>query len=269
MALIEIFSSTFMLRALISGLFVGALLAALGVFTTLRRMSFFGEGIAHASLAGIAIGLLSGFAPLPIAVIWGLLIALLIYLLEEKSVISSDSLIGIFFTSSMAFGVILIGFIPGYQPELLSFLFGNILTIQNSDVLLITILCTVGLAWLSVAQRQLAYLSFSEESAIVGGISKTAFLLPFYLLTSVAIVLGVKILGIILVSALMIIPAATSRNMTHSFRGYVIGSIVIAELSVFLGLIASYSLDLPSGATIVLTGSSLFLFSLFSKALTS
>lgn len=269
MALFEIFSAPFMQRALISGLFVGALLAALGVITTLRRMSFFGEGVAHASLAGIAIGLLTGFAPLPVAVIWGILIALLIYLLEEKGTISSDSLIGIFFTSSMALGIILIGFIPGYQPELLSFLFGNILTIQSSDVTLIAILSTVGLTWLYVSQKKLAYLSFSEESAIVGGISRTAYLLPFYLLTAIAIVLGVKILGIILVSALMIIPAATSRNMTRSFRAYVIGSIVIAELSILLGLIISYSLDLPSGATIVLTASGCFLFSLFSKALSN
>ncbi|MFH1632008.1 MAG: metal ABC transporter permease, partial [bacterium] len=133
----ELLTYPFMQRALIAGAILGVLLASLGVLATLRKMAFFGEGVAHASLAGIAIAVLAGFTPLPFAIAWAVLIAVIIYTLERATKLPSDTLIGILFTASMALGVILIGQTQGYQPELLSFLFGSILTIKSIDLIII------------------------------------------------------------------------------------------------------------------------------------
>ncbi len=254
MEFFDLFQLPFMQRAFIAGIFLGALLAFLGVFATLRKMAFFGEGIAHASLAGISIAILAGLSPLPIAIAWSMFIGLLIFLLERRTRLSSDTLIGILFTSSMALGVVLMSFTSGYQPELLSFLFGNILGVRPTDLLIIAVATIIILSWLLHSLRELTYLSLNEESARVSGIRVETKTLMLYMSLSVATVLGVKILGIILVSALLIIPPATSRLLTNTFRTYMIGSVIVSELAIIGGLLSSYWLDIPSGAAIVLVG---------------
>jgi zinc transport system permease protein len=254
----EILSLPFMQRALIAGIALGALLASLGVLATLRKMSFFGEGIAHASLAGIAIAIFAGLAPLPIGIVWAILIAILIYFFEQKTDLASDALIGIFFTASMAIGVIIMQFTPGYQPELLSFLFGNILSITPQDLTIIVSISILILLWFAAALKPLTYLALSEESAVASGISKMRYNLTFYIALAIATVLGVKILGIVLVSAMIVLPPATARLLTTSFKSYVGTSIIISEIMIITGLILSYIYDLPSGATIVLSGTALF-----------
>ncbi len=256
--LLEMLSYPFMQRALLSGLVLGALLASLGVFVTLRRMAFFGDGIAHASLAGIAIAILAGVSPLPVALAWAVAIALLVYRLERNARIPSDSLIGIFFTASMALGVMLMRFTRGYQPDLVSYLFGNILSIRTSDVLLILLLSAAILFWLFLSIRPLTFLSIAEDSAAVRGIPVRFHTIILYVSLAMATVLGVKILGIVLVSALLILPSATSRLLTQSFKQYFIFSLIIAELAVFIGLSASFLFDLPSGAAVVLAGTGMF-----------
>ena len=259
MTALELLQYPFMQRALLAGLMLGVLLASLGVFVMLRRMACFGEGIAHASLAGIAIAVVAGLSPLPVAMIYALIIGLFIYWLERYTRLSSDAAIGILFTASMALGVVLMSFTSGYQPELLSFLFGSILSVRTLDLILIASVSAVTLFWLFKNIKQLTYMSLNEESATVSGVKTHIHVPVLYALLSVATVLGVKILGIILVSALLILPPATSRLLTASFKGYVIGSIIVAEAAIILGLISSLVFDLPSGATIVLAGSVLFL----------
>lgn len=258
MEFLELFTLPFMQRALIGGSVLGLLLACLGVFSTLRKMAFFGEGIAHASLAGIAIALLLGLTPLPVAILWAIFIAVSIFLLERFTKLPSDTLIGILFTSSMAFGVLLMSFTNGYQPELLSFLFGSILAVRTIDIIIMILATAIILIWLLRSLRQLTYLSLNEDSARVSGIHVDLQTLFFYVSLAVATVLGVKILGIILVSALLIIPPATSRILTKSFRDYLIVSIILIEMSIIGGLIASYIFDIPSGATIVLLSTVFF-----------
>lgn len=264
----DILLHPFMIRALLSGAILAALLASLGIFVTLRKMAFFGDGIAHASLAGIAIAVLGGWAPLPVALAWAAAIALIIWRLERQTRLSSDTMIGIFFTASMALGVILMSFTRGFQPELVSYLFGSILAIRNGDVVITAALAAIILTWLTLSFRQLTYLSLAEESAVVRGVPAGLQTAVLYVSLSVAVVLGVKVLGIVLVSALLILPPAASRMLTSSFRGYFFGSIVLAELMVLVGLVISYTRDLPSGATIILVGTATFALSALLRTFT-
>ena len=259
MTTLDLFTYAFMQRAFIAGALLGLLLASLGVIASLRRMTFFGEGIAHASLAGIAIAVLFGWAPLPIAILWAILVATIIFFLERSTKLPTDTLIGMLFTASMAFGIILIHFLPGYQPELLTYLFGSILAIGTQDVWITAILTIVILGWFFPSLKGLTFASLSEESAQVTGIDVGKQTYLFYIALAVTTVLGVKILGIILVPALLVLPTATSRVLANSFKNYVIGSILFAECFIIAGLIFSYLLDLPSGATIVLVGTLTFL----------
>ena len=257
-AVLALFHFPFMQRAIIAGAFLGILFACLGVLATLRKMTFFGEGVAHASLAGIAIAILAGVAPLPFAMAWAVIIAIVIFFLERSTKLASDTVIGILFTASMALGVILMNFSHGFQPELLSFLFGSILAIQTIDLIVIGVTSTIILAWFFTYLRQLTFLSLNQEGAYVAGVPVIIQTLMFYIALAISTVLGVKILGIILVSALLVLPAATSRMLAGTFRSYLIIAIVVAELIIFSGLAVSFYLDLPSGATIVLVGTGLF-----------
>jgi len=257
--ILDPFQFPFMQRALFSGIFIGALLAFLGVFVILRKMSFFGDGIAHASLAGIAIGILTSLNPLITALVFSVTIAVIMYFVERKTTISSDAIIGIFFTTSMALGVLLISFQSGYKPELISFLFGNILSITSSELLYTVIVAVFVLATLATKYRDFALLVFDRESAYISGINVVVLELFLYIALAISIVLGVKLLGIVLVSALLIIPASTAKLISKSFKNLITNSLLFSVAAVVIGLTISYYLDIPSGATIVLTGTGLFI----------
>jgi zinc transport system permease protein len=158
----------------------------------------------------------------------------------------------------MALGVLLMSLTRGYQPELLSYLFGSILTIRSLDVLVLLAASAVILFWFWRSLRALLFLSLSEDSARVFGISVSWQTFFFYLALALATVLGVKMLGIILVSALLVLPPATARLMSTSFRSYVVFSIFFSELSVILGILFSFLFDIPTGAAIVLVGAAIF-----------
>ncbi|MBI2551421.1 metal ABC transporter permease [Candidatus Uhrbacteria bacterium] len=257
----------FMQRALLSGILLAGCLAALGVFATVRRLSFFGEGIAHASLAGIALALLAGLAPLPVALAWALCFGYGIYQLERRTDIASDTLIGILFTSSLALGVILMRYTKGYQPELVSYLFGSILSVRWSDIILLAVCALVTAWWLHRFTRALILSSLNEDMAQISGVRLEPLRLSLYLALSITVVLGVKVLGVVLVSALLILPPATARVISKSFQQFQWRSVFLAEATVLIGMVASYKLDWPTGATIVLTGSLFFFFltALFGK----
>jgi len=265
----EMLSQPFMQRAFLAGILLSVLLATLGIFVTLRKMAFFGDGIAHSSLAGIAIALLFGLAPLPTALVWAVAVAVSIHLLERSTRLPSDTLIGIFFTASMALGVVLMSFTHGYQPELMTYLFGSILAVRPEDLLLIGGVGTAILIWVGLSFRQLTYASLAPESAAVSGIFVNGVSLALYVALAVATVLGVKILGIVLVSALLVLPPATSRMLTSTFRGYVIGAITVSVFTAVIGLSASYLYDLPSGAAIILVGAVTFFLAAVSRKFSS
>lgn len=258
----QMLSEPFMQRALIAGVFVSMLLAVLGVFVLIKRMTFFGDGVAHASLAGIAIGLLAGVEPLLIAILFAVGIALAMYFLEKRSALSTDVVIGIFFTTSLALGVLLLSWQSSYQPDLISFLFGNILAITQGDAAMIVIVATALLIIITFFARKLSLLVIDEEQAKLQGIKTQALMIFLYIALAVAIVLAVKLVGVILASALLIIPVAGAKMWAKSFTGFRGISVILALVMVVIGLLLSYVLDLPSGAVIVIVGFIIFLFSL-------
>lgn len=265
--MIDLLQYPFIQRAIIAGVILAAVLAVLGVFVILRRMAFFADGIAHASLAGVAVGIVFAVNPLVTAVVATAIIAAVIFLLEKRFKLSSDVAIGILFTSGMAFGVLLISLTPGYQPELISFLFGNILSITTQEMFILLVIGILVIAFVFKYLKQLTLMSFDPESAYLVGIKVGWLQFFLYIITAVAVVLGIKVLGIILVSALLIIPVATGKLLAGSFKSLILQSVLIAEATVIIGLIISMHFDWPTGPTIVLSGTGLFIIGSFIKGL--
>ncbi|MBI4368478.1 MAG: metal ABC transporter permease [Candidatus Omnitrophica bacterium] len=263
----EIFHYPFMQRAFITGIFLAALLAYLGVFVVLRRMAFFSDGIAHASLAGVAVGVLLSLNPLVTALIASVIFGVIMFFLERKTNLSSDTVIGLIFTSGMALGVLLMSLKRGYQPELISFLFGNILMIRPADLILIVVLSLLTGIFLAANHRRITLLALDREMAYLAGVNPDFLHLVMYVVLAMSVVLGIKILGVVLVSALLIIPVSISKLISRSFRRLMIWSIILAELIVSAGLVFSYLLDLPAGAVVVLTGAAVFLLVLTCRSL--
>lgn len=259
--MIEIFSYPFMQKALVAGIVLGLLLAILGVFVNLRKMAFFADGIAHASLSGVAIGLLFSFSPFLMAIVLTVIFAVILFFLEEKKKISSDTAIGIIFTAGMSLGVILMSFKAGYQPDLISFLFGNILAISTFDLWIILILSFVALVFIFSFMKSLTLLALDDESAYILGVKVFWLKLFFYLVLAVSVVLGIKALGVLLVSGLLIIPVAIAKNLARSFKNMMFLSVVFSELIIIAGLFFSYLWNLPTGPLIVLIGTVILIFS--------
>jgi len=256
--MIDILQYPFMQRAVIAGIILAALLAWLGVFVIMKKMSFFSDGIAHSSLAGIAVGILASVHPLLTAVIFAILFALAIYYLEKKTSLSSDAIIGMLFTSGMALGVVLISLKKGYQPDLMSFLFGNILAIRTSDVVIIAALAMLIGIFLAYNHRNITLMALDTDTAYLDGVKVNLLQMTFYVILAVSVVLGLKVLGIILVSALLIIPPSTAKLTSRSFKGLIVQSLVLSEGIVLIGIGLSYYLNSPTGPVIVLVGAILF-----------
>lgn len=247
-------------RAFAAGIVVAPLIAVLGVFASLRRMALFGEGVGHASLAGVAVAVIAGVAPLPAALLWGMAIAYAIYRLERTTRLPSDTILGILFTTSMAAGIILFTAFAGEEDfhHLEESLFGSILSVGFADLLLTAFAAAAIALWLVASRRALTFLSLSEDSAAVSGVNVRLHTLLLYLSLAAAIVFGIKLVGLILVSALLIIPAAAARQVTRTFRALLAATVAISLLSMVAGLALSLRYGLPSGAPIVLCAAAAF-----------
>lgn len=260
MLFLEMIQFPFMQRAMIAGVILSILLGWLGVFVITRRMSFIGDGVAHASLAAVAFAILTGLAPLPTAVIFSIILGTLLYLLQ-KTTLSTDTAIGLLFTFGMALGVILLQYHEGYVPELISFLFGSILAVSTDNVILIVGLSIILLALLFWKRKEFAFLAIDQQGAKLAGINTTTTDLLFYIMVSASIVLAIKLIGVILVSALLIIPSSIGKTLGASFKQFEIITICASIATTLIGLSLSYVLDWPAGASIVITGTGLLAFS--------
>lgn len=267
-SMLELLAFPFVQRALVAGLILAPLLAICGVIVSMRRIAFLGDGIAHASLAGIALGILTGFAPLPVAILYSLGVALLVFLIEKSQKLATDTILAVLFSSSLALGVILMHFTPGFQPELLSFLFGSILSISSGDILTILALSIPSIIWLAAKMPKLYLSSIDADIAKTEGIKTESLKLTFYLVSAAAIVLSVKMLGVILSAGLLIIPVAASKLISVSLKEHVSLAILLSITSIIGGILISLALDLPSGATIILTSALFFLISLLINSVT-
>ena len=258
-----------MQRALFVGVVLAGLLSYLGVFVVLRKMTFFSDGMAHASLAGVAAGALFNFSPLVTAVAASVLFSIGVFFLERRTRLSSDAVIGLLFTASMALGVLLMSLKQDYQPELIGFLFGDILAIRRTEVILILAAsCLIGF-FLFSQSRKILLLALDREMAYLSGVHTDSFELAMYVILAVSVVLGIKILGVVLVSALLVIPVSTAKLISRSFHSLVAWSLVLAEVIVLLGLALSAFFNLPTGAIIVLTGTLIFFLIFLTRSLRS
>jgi ABC-type Mn2+/Zn2+ transport system permease subunit len=261
----EIFSSSFMQKALLVGVVVSLAAGYISAFVVLRKMSFIGAGISHASFGGVAIGFFSGINPMLAAVFYAMAVALGIEFVTRKGKISEDTSIGIFFASSMALGIVLIGLSQEYTVDLFGYLFGNILAISDTEVslslgtgLLVVILLTLFL-------KELLMIAYSEDLARVSGIRVKFFNTLFLLLLALSIVISMKVVGIILISALLVIPGATAQLFARNVFSMIAFSCLVAVASMLIGLVVAYEFDVPPGGTIVLTATLLFAVALLLK----
>jgi zinc transport system permease protein len=240
-----------MQNAAIAGLLIGILCSILSVFVVLKRLAFIGEGIAHAAFGGIAFAILFNLNIYITTTVFCVVIAVLIGLFSRKGRVSEDSSIGLFLTASMALGVILLNLRKEYTQDIYSYLFGNILSVSREDVTRIIIVGIIVIAFIIYYFKQLQFFTFDEETARVSNVPVN--FLYYMLLTGLAvvIVMSVQVVGVILVSALLIIPGTIALLIGKRFLQVVIISVLLGILSTFSGLIASYYAKISTGPAIV------------------
>lgn len=255
----ELLVLPFMQRALAAGLLVGLVTSLLGVFVVLRRSAFFGDAIAHASLAGVAAGVLLGVSPLALAAAVGVGIGLGLHRFERASRLSLDTILGFVLPFFMAAGVLILSLAPGFQPELLSYLFGSILTVSRQSLAAVAVVAVLVVAILARFRAALVFAAFDHDGAQVAGIRVDRLLMLLHVLLALVVVAGITIVGIILVNALLVIPAATAKLLARSLGQMFVLAPLIGVGAVLVGLGASYWLDFPSGPAIVVVAGLVFL----------
>lgn len=249
--MIEALTYPFMQRALAAGLLVGFVASLLGVFVILRRSAFFGDAVAHASLAGVAVGVVTGLPPLLLAAAVALGIGLSLHRLERVGGLSLDTILGFVLPFFMAAGVLVLSLSPGFQPELLSYLFGSILTVSWPGLVAVTLVALVIAAVLARFGRRLVFATFDAEGAHAAGIDVGWLLTVHHVLLALAVIASISLVGIVLVNALLVIPAATAKLLARSLTQLFVMAPILGTIAVLGGLLLSYSLDLPSGPAIV------------------
>jgi zinc transport system permease protein len=260
--MIEILSYSFIQRAIIAGILVGFMASYYGVFIVQRRMSFLGSGLAHAAFGGVALGLLLETEPLAIAVPFTVIVSLLITIVKEKTKLSSDTSIGILFAVSVALGIIFISLKEGYSVDAFNYLFGSILAVNQTDLILCFLLTIITILTIFRYWKRWAYATFDSELALSDRLNITKDNYILSVLISVTIVVSIKLVGIVLIAAFIVIPAASSRLVSRTFLNMTLISVIFGITSSILGLFISFWIDIPSGATIILFQALIFLISL-------
>lgn len=255
----------FLQRALLAGIFVAIACALLGVFLILRRDAMIGHGLAHVTFAGIALGLLLNIMPLVMALAIAVLAALGIMKLKEKAGLYGDTAIAIFSSVGFAFGILLVTLAQGFNVDLFAYLFGEILAIDTAEVWLSVALAVIVVLIVILNYHKFMYVTFDREAAKASGIKVSRLDVVLTILTAVTIVLGMKVVGILLVSALVVIPAAAGLQLATNFKQAIFLSSVVAFLSVVFGLLLAYYFDFPASGAIVILSFFFFGFSFLLK----
>lgn len=261
MDIIQILQYSFIQKAFIAGSFVALACSSLGLFLVLRKMSLIGDGLSHVSFGAIALGLFFGLYPFHVAVPVVILASILILKISEKARVYGDAAIGIVSAVGIAGGVILASLSKGFNVDLFSYLFGNILAISTGEAVLSLVLSLIVIVVIAFFYWDLFSATFDEEYAKTTGI-KTSFINTLLtILTAITVVLSVKVVGIMLVSALLILPAVTALQISKKFKTALFVGGFISIVSVVFGIIISYILDIPTGATIVMLNAIFFTIS--------
>ncbi|MSO80905.1 MAG: hypothetical protein EXQ97_04585 [Alphaproteobacteria bacterium] len=248
----------FLLRALAGGIGVAIVAGPLGAFVVWRRLAYFGDTLSHSALLGIAIGLAAGIEPelTTISVCAGL--AVVLVALQHQRYLAGDTLLGILSHSALSLGLVVVAFMPTLRLDLMTLLFGDILAVTASDLYWIWGGGAVSLALLALLWRKLLAITVHEELARVEGVNATLVRLGFMLLIALVIAVALKIVGILLITSLLIVPAAAARRLAATPEAMAILAALVGSLSVAMGLAFSFAWDTPTGPSIVVAAATLF-----------
>ncbi len=263
--MIDLFQYGFVVRSMEAGLIIAIIAPLIGMFLVLRRYSLIADTLSHVSLSGIAVGLLLGVNPIITAITASVISSFFIEKLRISKKVYGESALAIFLSGSLAIAVILIGLAHGFSVNILNYLFGSIVTVKQTDIYIIG---TVGIGVLFLIflfYKELVYTTFDEESARISGIPTHFINLLLIILTAFTVSLAIPIVGILLISALIVLPVITALQYHKSFTRTIILAEGISLLSVFSGIVISFYLDLATGGTIVLISLIIFIITLIFK----
>ncbi len=253
--------SDFILRALLGGIGVAVIAGPLGALVVWRRMAYFGDSLSHAALLGVALGFLFHVDLSVSVMLVCVVVALLLVWWQGQQRIASDTLLGILAHSTLALGLVVLALLEGVRVDLMAYLFGDILAISSQELwwgLLGAVLVLSLLAWL---WSSLLAVTLHEELAQVEGVPVTWLRIAFVLLVAVVIALAMKVVGILLITSLLIIPAATARHFARTPEQMAVGASVCGALAVVMGVLGSLQWDIPTGPAIVVAAALLFILS--------
>lgn len=262
---LEVLEFGFMQRALIAGIAVAITSSVIGLFLVLRRNSLFGDALSHVAFGGIAVGLMANIYPLWTGLGLSVLGALGITKLRQSTKIPADATVAILLSSGLALGIVLVSISGGFTLDLFSFLFGSILLVSINDTLAILALTGIILAIMILLYKKFVYITFDEEQAQVSGLAISRLNYLFVVLASVAAVVSMRLVGILLVSALIVIPNVTALLIGRGFKKTMLISISVSIFSVVAGIMLSYALNLAPAGTIVLISAATFVAALAVK----
>ena len=263
-AVLEMLSYPFMVRALFGGMLVSLCASLLGVSLVLKRYSMIGDGLSHVSFGALSIALAMGWSPLKVSIPVVVLAAFFLLRITENSRIKSDAAIAMISASSLAIGIIVTSLTTGMTTDVSSYMFGSILAMTKEDVALSAVLCIIVLGLFVLCYNQVFAVTFDENFAKATGVNVGAYNMLISVLTAVTIVLGMRMMGAMLISSLVIFPALTSMRVFKSFLGVVVSAGVVSVVCFFIGLVLSYVYSIPAGASVVVVN--LAMFGVFSIA---
>lgn len=254
----ELFSLYFIRNAIFGSILVATVCSVIGVFVVLRGLAFAGAGIAHAAFGGVALGVLLGVEPLVTVILFCCVTAGLIQFTRTRTGLRQDTAIGIFFSFTMALGVVFVGLMRRYDARIYGYLFGNILGVTGPNIILMAVLAAAVFSIVVLFYKEFKLLTFDEELAQASGVATGILSGIQLILIALTVVIAVKAVGVILVEALLVIPAATAYQLTSRYEMMFFISWLVAIAACLIGLALSYFLFLPSGATIVIVAAVIF-----------
>ena len=268
MAAFDPFQHEFFIRGLIAATTVGALCGLVGVYVTLRKMSYIGHGLAHAVFGGAVVSYIMSFNFYVGASLWGFLSVILINLMTRyRQFIAADAAIGVVTTGSFALGVALVSHYKTFTRSFDAALFGNVLGVTNTDLVAITVVTATAFLVIIIIYRQLLFTTFNSEVARLHGIRTSRIDALFSLILAGTIVVSIQVMGVTLIAAAIVVPPITARLLTNSFNSVVVLSVTIGALAGLVGMYVSFFVDVSSGANIVLTTVIFFLLAMLYSSL--
>ena len=258
----EMLSYPFMVRALVGGILVSLCASLLGVSLVLKRYSMIGDGLSHVSFGALSVALAAGWSPLKVSIPVVVLAAFFLLRLTENGKIKSDAAIAMISASALAGGIIVTSLTTGMTTDVSSYMFGSILAMSREDVTLAAVLSVVVLGLFLFCYNKVFAVTFDESFAKATGVNVSVYNVLIAVLTAVTIVLGMRMMGAMLISSLIIFPSLTAMRIFKSFRGVVVVSGILSVICFFIGMTASYIYSTPAGASVVVVN--LIFFLLFS-----